>query len=115
VAAEASTSFFVQRHPACEQEGSFTCLKRLLWLLDCMAQLRMEVLDLRGERLQELCSTFDDPQLPVDHAALAKFHLSIIRDCGRLSAHSVRFFRESEEIGSWSLDREYAEAMLAQA
>jgi hypothetical protein len=80
-----------------------------------MAQLRIEVLDLHGERLQELCGTFDDPQLPVSHAALAKFHLSIIRDCGRLSAHSVRFFREGEQIGSWSLDCDYAEATLAPA
>jgi hypothetical protein len=78
-----------------------------------MTSLRVEVWDLDGRPLQECCGDFDTLQLPVDHSALAKLHLGIIRDCGRLSAHSVHFFRDGEKVGSWSLDGDYTEATLA--
>jgi hypothetical protein len=95
--------------------ASFTRLQRLPPLDVGMTLLRIEVWDSRGRPLQECCGNFDTPLIPVDHSALAKLHLGIIRDCGRLSAHSVHFFRGGEEVGSWSLDGDYAEATLVPA
>ena len=70
----------------------------------------MEVRDLHGKPLPELSGDFNDPQLPIDHSDLAKLHLSIIRECGRLSAYSVHLFREGRRIGFWSLDGAHSDA-----
>jgi len=72
----------------------------------------MEVRELTGKLLPEFCfDDLDDPKRPVDHSAIARHELRMIRDHGgQLTAHSVHFFRGSDEIGSWSLARERAEA-----
>jgi len=76
-----------------------------------MAQLRMEVRDRFGNPLPDHCDEFLDLRLPVDHSRLAQSLLQLIRaDTSRLIVHSVHFFRDGEEIGSWSLERERAEA-----
>ncbi|WP_315727578.1 MULTISPECIES: hypothetical protein [unclassified Bradyrhizobium] len=75
-----------------------------------MAQIRMEVRDINGRPLPDHCDDFLDLRLPVDHSRLAQSLLRMIRDDhGQLSARSVHFFRDGEEIGSWSLERERAE------
>ena len=76
--------------------------------------MRMEVRDLTGKLLPEFCfDDLDDPRLPVDHSAIARHELRMIRhDGGQLAAFSVRFFRGSDEIGSWSLDREHQDMVL---
>ena len=73
--------------------------------------MRMEVRDLTGKLLPEFCfDDLDDPRLPVDHSAIARCELQMIRHEGdQLTAFSVHFFRGSDEIGSWSLDRERAD------
>ena len=79
-----------------------------------MAQIRMDVRDRFGKPLPDHCDEFLDLRLPVDHSRLAQSLLRMIRnDSGQLAAHSVHFFRDGAEIGSWSLDRERAEAPRA--
>jgi hypothetical protein len=79
-----------------------------------MAQIRMEVRDRFGNPLPDLCDDILDLRLPVDHSGLAQSLLRILRnDGGGSIAHSVHFFRDGDEIGSWSLERESAEAPRA--
>jgi hypothetical protein len=61
-----------------------------------MANVRMEVRKLDGTLLHDLCGVFDDPGLPVSHAAIARWNLLLIRGAG------------DEEIGCWSSRREAA-------
>ncbi len=81
-----------------------------------MAQIRMEVRDIDGRPLPGYCDEFLDLRLPVDHSRLAQSLLRMIRDDhGQPAARSVHLVRDGEEIGSWSLERERAEAMLTAA
>jgi len=92
----------------------FTGLKPLPLFNRSMAQIRMDVRDHFGRPLPEVCDEFLDLRLPVDHSRLAQSLLRMLRDDrGLLTAHSVHFFRDGCEIGSWSLDRESAEAPRA--
>jgi hypothetical protein len=76
-----------------------------------MAQIRMEIRDRFDNPLPEHCDEFLDLRLPVDHSRLAQSLLRLIRsDNSQLAAHSVHFLRDGCEIGSWSLERERAEA-----
>jgi len=77
-------------------------------------KIRMEVRDLHGKPLPDFSFDFDDPQRRVDHSAIARHELRMIRhDGGQLTAYSVHFFRGAEEIGSWSLNRDRSDAGLA--
>jgi len=81
-----------------------------------MALLQLEVRDRYGKPLPQFCDDFLDQKLPVDHSRLAQSLLQLIRSgSGQATAHSVHFLREGEEIGSWSLDREDLEAVIATA
>jgi hypothetical protein len=81
-----------------------------------MALLQLEVRDRYGKPLPQFCDDFLDPKLPVDHSRLAQSFLQLIRSgSSKAAAHSVHFLREGEEIGSWSLDREDLEAVIATA
>ena len=81
-----------------------------------MALLQLEVRDRYGKPLPQFCDDFLDQKLPVDHSRLAQSLLQLIRSgSGQETAHSVHFLREGEEIGSWSLDREDLEAVIATA
>jgi len=81
-----------------------------------MALLQLEVRDRYGKPLPQFCDDFLDQKLPVDHSRLAQSLLQLIRSgSGQATAHSVHFLREGEEIGSWSLDREDLEAVMATA
>ena len=81
-----------------------------------MALLQLEVRDRYGKPLPQFCDDFLDQKLPVDHSRLAQSLLQLIRSgSGQATAHSVHFLREGEEIGSWSLDREDVEAVMATA
>ena len=81
-----------------------------------MALLKLEVRDRYGKPLPQFCDDFLDQKLPVDHSRLAQSLLQLIRSgSGQATAHSVHFLREGEEIGSWSLDREDLEAVIATA
>jgi hypothetical protein len=78
-----------------------------------MANTRMEVLELTGKLLPEFCfDDFPESRLPADRfSAIARRELQMIRhNGGQLTAFSVHFFRGSDEIGSWSLAHERAEA-----
>jgi hypothetical protein len=90
---------------------SFTDWKGSLEHDPDMATTRMEVRQLTGKLLPEFCfDDLPDSRLPVDQfSAIARRELQMIRDeGGQLTAFSVHFFRGSDEIGSWSLDRERA-------
>lgn len=79
-----------------------------------MALLQLEVRDRYGKPLAQFCDDFLDPQLPVDYSRLAQSLLRLIRGGdGRPTAYSVRFLRDGQEIGSWSLDREPLDAAVA--
>ena len=80
-----------------------------------MALLQLEVRDSYGKPLPQFCDDFLDQNLPVDHSRLAQSLLQLIRSGGQPAAHSVHVLREGREIGSWSLDREGLEAVLAKA
>jgi hypothetical protein len=81
-----------------------------------MGLLQLEVRDRYGTPLPQLCDDFLDQKLPVDHSRLAQSLLQLIRSGGGESpAHSVHVLREGREIGSWSLDREGLEAVVATA
>jgi len=81
-----------------------------------MAQIRMDVRDSHGQPLPALCEEFLDLKLPVDHSRLAQGLLQMIRgERGQSSAHSVHLIRDGEEIGSWSIERERADAARAGA
>jgi hypothetical protein len=78
--------------------------------------LQLEVRDRHGKPLPQFCDEVFDQNLPVDHSRLAQSLLLLIRSGGsQESAHSVHFLRDGREIGSWSLDREGLETMLATA
>jgi len=78
-----------------------------------MALLQLEVRDRYGKPLPQFCDDFLDQKLPVDHSRLAQSLLRLIRGGGQLTAHSVHFLCEGEEIGCWSIDRECVEAAVA--
>jgi hypothetical protein len=81
-----------------------------------MGLLQLEVRDRHGKPLPQFCDDVLDQNLPVDHWRLAQSLLLLIRSGGgEESAHSVHFLRDGREIGSWSLDREGLETMLATA
>jgi hypothetical protein len=81
-----------------------------------MGLLQLEVRDRDGRPLPQLCDDFLDQKLPVDHSRLAQSLLQLIRSGGdEPAAHSVHVLREGREIGSWSLDREGLEAVVATA
>jgi len=81
-----------------------------------MGLLQLEVRDKHGKPLPQYCDDFLDQNLPVDHSRLAQSLLRLIRSRGEPPpVHSVHVMREGREIGSWSLDRESLEAMLAAA
>jgi hypothetical protein len=80
-----------------------------------MALLKLEVRDKCGNRLPQFCDDVLDQKLPVDHSRLARSFLQLIRGGGPSTAHSVHFLREGREIGSWSLDREGLETVVATA
>jgi len=79
-----------------------------------MGLLQLEVRDRDGKPLPQLCDDFLDQRLPVDHSRLAQSLLRLIRS-GQPAAHSVHVLSEGREIGSWSLDREDLETMIAAA
>lgn len=71
---------------------------------------------MNGRPLPDHCDDFLDLRLPVDHSRLAQNLLRMIRDDhGQLAARSVHFYRDGEEIGFWSLERERAEMAFAGA
>ncbi len=80
-----------------------------------MGLLQLEVRDRDGRPLPQLCNDFLDQKLPVDHCRLAQSLLQLIRSGGEPAAHSVHVLRDGREIGSWSLDREGLEAVVATA
>lgn len=80
-----------------------------------MGLLQLEVRDKYGKPLPQYCDDFLDQNLPVDHSRLAQSLLQLIRSDGQPTVHSVHVLREGREIGSWSLDREGLEAVLAAA
>jgi hypothetical protein len=81
-----------------------------------MGLLQLEVRDKYGKSLPQFCDDFLDQNLPVDHSRLAQSLLQLIRSGGAQPAvHSVHVLREGREIGSWSLDREGLEAVVAAA
>jgi len=81
-----------------------------------MGLLRLEVRDRYGKPLPQFCDDVLDQKLPVDHSRLAQSLLQLILGSGRqATAHSVHFLREGREIGSWSLDREGLETVVAAA
>jgi hypothetical protein len=81
-----------------------------------MGLLQLEVRDRYGKPLPQLCDDFMDQKLPVDHSRLAQSLLQLIRSGdAQASAHSVHVLREGREIGSWSVDREGLEAVVATA
>ena len=91
---------------------SFTDCKGSLEHDPDMATTRMEVRQLTGKLLPEFCfDDLPDSRLPVDQfSAIARRELQMMRDeGGQLTAFGVHFFRGSDEIGSWSLDRERAD------
>lgn len=73
-----------------------------------MAQIRIEVRNHLGQKLAKFDDEVLDLGLPVDHARLAQNLLRLIRK-DAAAAHSVHFFREGQEIGAWSVERERAE------
>jgi hypothetical protein len=88
----------------------FTGRKELLSFYPAMTHIRMEVRDRAGTPLPDYCDDIVDLGLPGDHSQLAQSLLRVIRDNGRASAaHSVHFFRDGNEIGCWSLDRDGGE------
>jgi hypothetical protein len=94
-------------------DGSFYELERIVGHDPGMAITRMEVRELTGKLLPEFCfDDLPDSRLTVDRfSAIARHELRMIRhDGGQPTAFSVHFFRGSDEIGSWSLARERAEA-----
>ena len=80
-----------------------------------MGLLQLEVRDKQGKPLPQYCDDFLDQNLPVDHSRLAQSLLQLIRSRGEQPVHSVHVLREGREIGSWSLDREGLEAVIATA
>ena len=80
-----------------------------------MGLLQLEVRDKYGKPLPHYCDDFLDQKLPVDHSRLAQSLLQLIRSDGQPAVHSVHVLREGREIGSWSLDREGPEAVVAAA
>ena len=81
-----------------------------------MGLLQLEVRDRYGKPLPQLCDDFMDQKLPVDHSRLAQSLLRLIRNGdAQPSAHSVHVLREGREIGSWSVDREGLEVVVATA
>ncbi len=80
-----------------------------------MGLLQLEVRDKYGKPLPQYCDDFLDQNLPVDHSRLAQSLLELIRSDGQPAVHSVHVLREGREIGSWSLDREGLEAVVAAA
>jgi hypothetical protein len=81
-----------------------------------MAQIRMDVRDITGRLLPALCDEFLDLRLPVDHSRLAQSLLQMIRsERGQSLAHSVHLIRDGEEIGTWSVEHEHADAARAGA
>jgi hypothetical protein len=88
----------------------FTGRKDLLSFYPAMTRIRMEVRDAYGKPLPDYCDDVLDLRLPGDHSQIAQSLLRVIRDNGRTpAAHSVHFFRDDNEIGSWSLDRDSKE------
>lgn len=85
----------------------------MLSLNASMAQLRMEVRDSAGTPLPGYGDAFFDLRLPGDHCRVAQNLLRMIRgDNVRSPAHSIHFFRDSVEIGSWSVDDERMESLI---
>ena len=80
-----------------------------------MGLLHLEVRDKYGKPLPQYCDDFLDQKLPVDHSRLAQSLLRLIRSGGQGSVHSVHVLRDGREIGSWSVDREGLEAVVAAA
>jgi len=80
-----------------------------------MGLLQLEVRDKYGKPLPQYCDDFLDQKLPVDHSRLAQSLLRLIRSGGQGSVHSVHVLRDGREIGSWSVDREGLEAVVAAA
>jgi hypothetical protein len=81
-----------------------------------MGLLKLEVRDRYGKLLPQFCDDVLDQKLPVDYSRVAQSLLQLIRRGGDQEiVHSVHFLREGREIGSWSLDREGLEAVVATA
>lgn len=105
----------VSSRPGAGNGAQFTGRKDLLSFYPAMTHIRMEVRDAYGKPLPDYCDDVLDLRLPGDHSQLAQSLLHVIRDNGRASAaHSVHFFRNGNEIGSWSLERDRRETAFTE-